>query len=549
MRQLRRIKSALALLLAGLLLAGCAGNTGSFRAETLSEQDNTAPKPRYLRFVGSDSSNVDPQCTSGDYTVALNVFDRLVEVQTDDENGSALVPSLAESWTVSPDGLCYTFRLHEGVRFSDGSLLTAGDVLFTMKRLLTYPDSVNGDIAMPIHGAAALRAGLTQELDGFRILSDTEFEITLAQPYAAFLANLSTPGASILSEAATLAAGESFGRDAATLVGTGPFIFRDWVRGDHMTLEANPACWSGAPRCGGLEIRIVPDPEQQRLLFTRGELDILDLENIGDSAEYFIRGETYRDKLCRGSRVGITYIALNESVAPLDNADVRRALQLALDRNILLTVGAGGRGLVENGIFPHGLIGFNPELEEIPCDPAEARRLLEQAGYGDGFDLTLIVDSSAGKSREEMLTLVASMWESVGVHTTLKPMDENDFIALRKQGLAPCYCSTWSADFNDPDNFIYTFFGNEENTRARSLCYGDSAVMERVHSARAIAEEDARLAEYRALEQKIVREDAAWIPLYSAQHYFAVSDRVEGFKVSWNGWSSNRYQDVALREG
>ena len=159
------------------------------------------------------------------------------------------------------------------------------------------------------------------------------------------------------------------------------------------------------------------------------------------------------------------------------------------------------------------------------------------------------VDSSAGKSREEMLTLVASMWESVGVHTTLKPMDENDFIALRKQGLAPCYCSTWSADFNDPDNFIYTFFGNEENTRARSLCYGDSAVMERVHSARAIAEEDARLAEYRALEQKIVREDAAWIPLYSAQHYFAVSDRVEGFKVSWNGWSSNRYQDVALREG
>lgn len=213
--------------------------------------------------------------------------------------------------------------------------------------------------------------------------------------------------------------GDRFGRDPEYTIGTGPFIFRRWNRGVDMVLEANRECWSGAPRSEGLLIKIVRDPESQRVL-------------------------------------------------RLDGGDV----------------GA--------------------------------------------------------------LTLTVSMWERVGVRATVSILEESDFMAKRKSGELACYCNTWSADFNDPDNSIYTFFGNTENTRSRSLCYSDSGVMKRVRAARAIVDEKERIREYQALEREFVQEDAAWISLFSRQHYFVVSKRVDGFRVSWNGWASNSYRGVAV---
>ena len=137
-------------------------------------------------------------------------------------------------------------------------------------------------------------------------------------------------------------------------------------------------------------------------------------------------------------------------------------------------------------------------------------------------------------------------WRKIGVEALLLELSEEDFMEQRKNGEIACYSSTWSADFNDPDNFIYTFFGTEENSSSRSLLYADAAVMERVRDARAIADEKARIREYQDLERKIVQEDAAWIPLFSKQHIFVVSDRVNGFRVAWNGWSSASYRDVSV---
>ena len=227
-----------------------------------------AETDNFLSFVDSDAENLDPQCTSGAYTIALNVFDRLVEVQVDENGISHIVPSLAESWEVSVDGLTYTFRLHEGVRFSNGAALTAEDVLYTFTRLLTHPESCNQDVASAIAGADALRQGKTRRLAGIQVIDDTSFSITLNQPYAAFLACLSTPGASILDKETTEEAGALFGRDPSETVGTGPFVFTDWVRGVSMTLEANPDCWSGPPRCAGLDIRITADAVRVDAIYT-----------------------------------------------------------------------------------------------------------------------------------------------------------------------------------------------------------------------------------------------------------------------------------------
>ena len=342
------------------------------------------------------------------------------------------------------------------------------------------------------------------------------------------------------------------------VLGAGAVIYKLIREGNadgSMVLDANQACWAGPPLCPGLYIRVVPDSEAQRLMFEKGELDIIDLDNMGADAEYFFHGDIYQPLLAKGNRVGISYIALNESIEPLNDVRVRRALQLALNRQTLLDAAYSGREnfLISLGRCEEKLpvevlkdVG-NPDLASIPYSLADARALLDAAGLEDGFSLTITLADNAGQSYEELVALVASMWRYIGVRVNVDTVSEDEFIARRKRGEVACYTSTWSADFNDPDNFIYTFFGSEENTKGRSLCYGDPAVIERVQNARAIVDDNARITEYQALERKIVQEDAAWIPLFSKQHIFVASSRVEGFRVSWNGWSSNNYRNVSVK--
>ena len=548
MKRISRCKSLACLLLVlafVLSAAACAAPAGGKEANA---KDGSAEldTSRFLVAVEDEPDTVDFQCTSIHYTVAQNVFNRLVEMESDDNGDMMILPALAESWDMSDDGRVYTFRLREGVQFSNGSHLTAEDVAYTFHRLLTHPDSCNRDIADGILGAKALENGETDVLEGFHILNERDFTVTLEQPFAAFLACLSMPGASILDRETTEAAGERFGTDPAWTVGTGSFILKEWTPGEGLILTANPDCWQGAPRCEGLDLRFITDSKEIRRMFERGEIDVLDLDEAGNTAEFFLHGDIYRDRLFSVPRIGITYIALNESVRPLDDVRVRKAMQLSLDRAMLLTAVYGGRGSVENGIYPHGLYGFNPDLPEIPCDPDAARELLAEAGYPAGFDLTVSVNSSSTRWEMSVLRLAASMWEKIGIRTSIEVLDEGEFMRLRKSGQLACYTALWTADYNDPDNFIYTFFGYEENTRFRSLCYPRTDVMERVQKARAIADPEARIAEYRELERTIVQEDAAWIPLYSRLRFYVTSERLEGICASWNGSVKNMYREMSV---
>ena len=514
------------------------------------ERQQAAPAAetvRYLTAVEDEPDTVDFQCTSIYYTIAQNVFNRLVEMENDEEGGIRILPSLAESWEVSEDGRCYTFRLRPGVNFSNGCPLTSADVEYTLKRLLTHPESCNRDIADEILGADALMNGESNELEGFRIIDDLSFSITLEQPFEAFLACLSMPGASILDRETTEAAGDLFGKDPAWTVGTGSYILTEWEAGEGMILTANRDCWEGAPKNDGLDLRFMSDPEEVRMAFEDGVLDVLDLDEVGNSIEFFIHGDIYQERLYKVQRIGIHYVALNESVSPLDDARIRKALQLALNRTTLLDAIYAGRGTLENGIYPHGLYGFNPELPEIPYDPEAAKYLLAQAGYSEGFELTLSVNASGTVWDRSMMKLVASMWEKIGVKTTVEVLEESEFMKLRKSGKLACYGALWTADFNDPDNFVYTFFGNRENTTFRSLCYGREEIMKRVREARTIPDAEERLKEYRELERIIVQEDAAWIPLFSRMRYYVASERIDGIRSSWNGSVKNRYCDIFFK--
>ena len=171
--------------------------------------------PRILVAVEDEPDTVDFQCTTIHYTIAQNVFDRLVEMENDADGNAVILPMLAERWEISDDRRDYTFHLRDGVRFSNGCPLTADDVLYTFTRLLTWPESCNQDIADDILGAAALERGEADTLQGFQVLSDLDFTVTLEQPFEAFLACLSMPGASILDRETTEAAGARLRRARA----------------------------------------------------------------------------------------------------------------------------------------------------------------------------------------------------------------------------------------------------------------------------------------------------------------------------------------------
>ena len=545
-----------AALTAGLALTGCGGSKTSDTTDNTAgaENESTAEvkgvdvdTTGYLvAALNADIQTADVQKTSKDYEVPFNIFDRLVDVEVGTDGNSKIVPSLAESWDISDDGLEYTFHLRQGVKFHNGNDFTAEDVAYTFHRMLTVEGGVNTEFIDQIKGADELLAGETDTLEGVEVVDDYTIKVTLKEPFAGFLASISSPGVSIYDSEATEAAGDQFGMDPAVTVGTGPFEFASWSFNNQLVLTRNEDYWKGASELPGVVIKIIPDTETQSMMFESGELDILDLDYAADSVDRFT--ETYPDQIVQGPRVGIVYFTMNFNKEPFQDVRVRKAVQMSIDRQAILDALYGGRGQVEQGIFPHGLIGFNPDQEEIKYDPEAAKALLAEAGYADGFDMEIAADSSASDTMTMALEIVSDQLAEVGINAEIKNYDESTWLETRKSGELGSFMSTWSADYNDPDNFIYTFFGNEEKTKIRSINYPDTEVMERVAKARTIVNEDERLAEYKALEEKIVHEDAAWVPMFSRLHLFAVSKRVQGFAPMWSGLSDQLFYNISLSE-
>ena len=545
-----------AALTAGLALTGCGGsktsdttdNTAGAESESAAEAKGVdVDTTGYLvAALNADIQTADVQKTSKDYEVPFNIFDRLVDVEVGTDGNSKIVPSLAESWDISDDGLEYTFHLRQGVKFHNGNDFTAEDVAYTFHRMLTVEGGVNTEFIDQIKGADELLAGETDTLEGVEVVDDYTIKVTLKEPFAGFLASISSPGVSIYDSEATEAAGDQFGMDPAVTVGTGPFEFSSWSFNNQLVLTRNEDYWKGASGLPGVVIKIIPDTETQSMMFESGELDILDLDYAADSVDRFT--ETYPDQIVQGPRVGIVYFTMNFNKEPFQDVRVRKAVQMSIDRQAILDALYGGRGQVEQGIFPHGLIGFNPDQEEIKYDPEAAKALLAEAGYADGFDMEIAADSSASDTMTMALEIVSDQLAEVGIRAEIKNYDESTWLETRKSGELGSFMSTWSADYNDPDNFIYTFFGNEEKTRIRSINYPDTEVMERVAKARTIVNEDERLAEYKALEEKLIHEDAAWVPMFSRLHLFAVSKRVQGFVPLWSGLSDQLFYNISLSE-
>ena len=202
----------------------------------------------------------------------------------------------------------------------------------------------------------------------------------------------------------------------------------------------------------------------------------------------------------------------------------------------------------EKGIIPTGIWGHNDALEGFTYDPEGAKALLKEAGYAEGqISFELALDSGANTSTQLVYASISEQLKAVGIEATVKSYDHSSWLALRSSGEMDSFVARWGLDYNDPANIMYTFFGSEENSKGRSLNYPDKDIIARVSAVRFIVDDAEREAEYRALEKKLIEEDAAWVPMFTELHLWCLGDRVASFTPHWAGFSDFYATDVVLK--
>ena len=549
-----------ALILAALLLwgslAGCGGHPD---AETASVPTQTGEgsgaggelEPGLVRLALSDEiETMDVHLNTADYMLPLNIYERLFDIRVEDDGSTSLAKGLAEDWSVSDDGRTYRFTLRPDAFFSDGTPVKASDVAFTFTRMLAHPESRQTDFADMIRGAEAVMAGETDRLEGLRVLDDRNLEITLTEPYAGYLYQLATPSCSIYSEAFVRQAGEDYGLSAEQTLGSGPYRVTEFSN-TRITLERNPwyHCREGEELSVSRAEFLILAPALIDRMFRNGELDLLDLSRVNpETVESVYSAPEWQERMISYSRVEVQYMMLNLETPPLNDLRIRKAVQMAVNRQRILDELFNGDGCLVDGIYPRGLIGYSEQNQGwLRYDPEGAAKLVAQVPGASEIRLELAANSQSEIRTLRMLEMIRRDLSAAGLSVSVVQYDDESRMYLRREGSLMAYTGEWSADFNDPDNFIYTFFGSRAKTRARSGNYSDEAVMARIAAARTIQDQEARMAEYAELERILIRDEAVWVPLLSTVHKFILGRRLERFTPFWAGWGSLYLKDLVLK--
>lgn len=325
----------------------------------------------------------------------LNVFEGLLRIDHDGK----LQPMLAESWTVSPDNLVYTFKLRRGVRFHDGSDFNAADVKFTFDRAMA-PDSTNA------------QKWIFAPIAGIETPDPATVTITLKQPSGNFLYGLAWGDAVIFAP-------DSVVNNKTNPVGTGPYRFQRWNRGDRIELVRNDAYWGKVPAISRATFRFIPDAQAQVSAIRSGDVDALSNLAAPEAADQL--KSDGKLKVVVGNTEGETILGINNGKPPFSDVRVRRALAHAIDRKAVIEGAMSGYGTPIGSHFSPNHPAYVDLTGMYPFDPAKARALLKEAGFPNGFDATLRLPPPpyARRSGE----IVAAMLGQVGVRVTIEPIE------------------------------------------------------------------------------------------------------------------------------
>ena len=474
----------------------------------------------------ADSLLLDPVLNDAntDIWVLTSLYDTLLEPSAD---GKSVVPGLATKYDLSPDGLTMTLALRPGIKFADGTLVLASDVKFSLDR------------------ARDPKAGqwnfMLAAIDTVAAPAPDQVEIRLRHPDPTLPAALATFNTGVLPERAFMAEpGATLEDKAATFalhpIGAGPFRLTEWHRNIAMVLERNPYYWAPGedgkplPYLDTLRFELVPDDATRILKLQGAEIDGAEFIPLARAAE--LAGDPdLQMQLFPSSEV--TYLTFmtrpvlkDGTPNPLADARVRQALNYALDKDAFLHVVNFGNGKPMISFMPSTtpLVIDGPPL--YPFDPERAKALLAEAGFAQGFDLSIMI-RAGGAADTAIASVAQQMWGEIGVRLTLEQLDSATLTARYRAGDFQLRTGTWTNDIADPSE-ITSYFGYSPNIQCQHSGFKDPVIDAEFEASQQETDPEKRAALYRDIQIRF--DDAAPIAyLFESPYAVALRKKVTGF--------------------
>ncbi len=443
-----------------------------------------------------------------------------------------VVGDAAQRWSASADGRTWTFDLHPGLVFADGTPLDAKAVKFNFDRWRLTSNPAHGDFAYSYY--ADDFGGFPGAIKDVRAPSPTRVVIELARPLGPFLRDIAEQSFGLGSPAAIQRDPKAF---ELKPVGSGPYQIAEWVRDDHITLTANPK-WVGAkPAYPTVIIRDIPDQATSVLSIQKGDIDML-TDPRPDDAKSLAKQPGI--SVVEQPSNNVSYVAMDVEKKPFGDVRVRRAIAYAIDAATMAKSLYSTGAVVADTWTPPGMLGANPAVKAYAHDAAKARALLAQAGFPHGFATTLSYSTAPRPYLPEPQrvaeTLQAELAEA-GITVTLQPYEWGVFLDRIKHGKHDMCLIGWTGDNGDPDNFFYPLLDQDsahtDGTAQNYSFWRDPAFHALMLRGQASTSDAARASVY-AAANAMVHDQAPAIPLVHTTVPIVLKSSLRGFVPSPN---------------
>lgn len=520
------------------------GDSGAPQAPQQNGTQATSPEPPAAQEKvlvwgrGGDSISLDPiQVTDGE---SLKVTHQIYEGLLDYEpGGTGVVPVLATEWEPSEDGLEWTFRLRQGVKFHDGTEFNAEAVKINFDRWRNTSDPLHVGGDFPYY--SYMFGGFDEDsvIQDVVVVDPYTVKFVLKQVQASFLQDIAMVPFGIASPKALQENPQGLNDHP---VGTGPFKFVSWTKEDRIVLEANPDYWGGRPAIDRLIYRSIPDNNARLVALQAGELDVMD--GVEPAFLPTIQATGQFDIIERPP-MNIGYLAFNTQKPPFDNVLIRRAINHAVNKEELNTAFYGGMGIPAVSPLPPSVWGHNPNVPKYEYDPEKAKELLAQAGYGPDNPLrtelwAMPVPRPYMPQPERIGVALQNYLREVGIEAEIVTYEWGTYLEKTGMGEHTMALLGWTGDNGDPDNFLYVLLDkdNAVTPDAGNIAfYMSDEVHDLLIRARQTTDQAERTRLYEQAQVKIM-EDAPWVPLMHTRVPIAVRKGITGYVPNPTGSES-----------
>ncbi|SHE34591.1 peptide/nickel transport system substrate-binding protein/oligopeptide transport system substrate-binding protein [Loktanella atrilutea] len=461
------------------------------------------------------------------WSMIKSLFDGLMDYEP---GTTTLRPGLAESYEISDDGMTFTFHLRPGVKFHNGREMVAEDVKYSLDRV-TNPatQSPGAGFFGAIEGYDAVASGEAETLSGVTVVDPQTVQIKLSRPDATFLHVMALNFASVVPQEAVEAAGGDFGKQP---VGTGAFKLGEWTIGQRLVFEKNADYWrDGLPYLDTVTFEVGQEPIVALLRLQNGEVDV-----PGDGIPPAKFQEVMADpeqaaRVVEGGQLQTGYITLNVTTPPLDQVEVRKAINMAINKDRIVQL-INGRAVPANQPLPPSMPGYTTDYAGYAYDPEAAKQMLADAGLPDGFETELYVMNTDPNPR--IAQAIQQDLAAIGVNASIQSLAQANVIEAGGAGTAPMIWSggmAWIADFPDPSNFYGPILGCagavEGGWNWSKFC--DEALDAEATAADSMVSQEGeeRLKMWSDVYMKVM-EEAPWVPVFNEQRYTMKSARMGG---------------------